>query len=354
MMEHMDLTTKRDPPGRWDIDDAVVRLRLWGTEYTYALSEPRALKLGSGSACDVRLHDEAGRLSREHAMLVPGPGGWQIRDLGSSNGLWVEGTRTTEIALHAGARIQLGGLTLVAESPGFIRLRSLASRLIGWAPQRCGRVDEALQDLRDGAMQRSPVVLVGDGDLSPVALRLQRLTLGPEAPFIVYDGGEVSTAIRMAMHGTLCVPMRRRANVVAIAETVRTMHLVTRPRLMFCAKGVGQAAVVSATAGRSAVIELPPLSKRGDEITRLVHETAQDIVAEVGAPSSGFTMHDLERLQAIKFAGMADLEDSIRRVIAMRTFGVTEGAKRLGIKHSSLSQWARNKKRRLSSSPGAS
>jgi DNA-binding transcriptional regulator YdaS (Cro superfamily) len=38
----------------------------------------------------------------------------------------------------------------------------------------------------------------------------------------------------------------------------------------------------------------------------------------------------------------------------MRTFGVTEGAKRLGIKHSSLSQWARNKKRRLSSSPGAS
>lgn len=203
-------------------------------------------------------------------------------------------------------------------------------------------------------MQRSPVVPVGDGDLSPVALRLQRLTLGTEAPFIVYDGGEVSAAIRIAMHGTLCVPMRRKANAVAIAEKVRTMHLVTRPRLVFCAKGVCQAAVVSAKAGRSAVIELPPLSKRGDEITRLVHETAQDIVAEVGAPSSGFTMHDLERLQVIKFAGMADLEDSIRRVIATRTFGVTEGAKRLGIKHSSLSQWARNKKRGLSSSPAAS
>lgn len=77
------------------------------------------------------------------------------------------GTRTTEIALHAGARIQCGGLTLVAESPGFVRLRSLASRVIGWAPQRCGRVDEALQDLRDGAMQRSPVVLIGDGTFRP-------------------------------------------------------------------------------------------------------------------------------------------------------------------------------------------
>jgi DNA-binding NtrC family response regulator len=93
---------------------------------------------------------------------------------------------------------------------------------------------------------------------------------------------------------------------------------------------------------------IPPLGVRGDEIARLVHETAQDLVAEIGAPSSGFTMHDLERLQAIEFAGMADLEDSIRRVIAMRTFGVTAGAKRLGLKHSSLSQWARNKRRRLS------
>jgi hypothetical protein len=353
-MELMDLTTKRDPAGRWDIDDAVVRLRLWATEYTYALSAPRSLKLGSGSGCDVRLHDEAGRLSREHAMLVPEPGGWQIRDLGSRNGLWVEGSRTTSITLHAGAKIQLGGLTLVAESPGFIRLRALASRLIGWAPERYGNVDEALQNLRDAAMQRTPIVLVGDGDLSPVALRLHRLTLGPDAPFIAYDVGEVSAVIRAAVHGTLCVSMRRKATAVAIAEAVRAMHLVTRPRLIFCARRVGQAAVVSAKAGRSAVIELPPLSKRGDEITRLVHETAQDIVAEVGAPSSGFTMHDLERLQAIKFAGMADLEDSIRRVIAMRTFGVTEGAKRLGIKHSSLSQWARNKKRRLSSSPSAS
>lgn len=55
----------------------------------------------------------------------------------------------------------------------------------------------------------------------------------------------------------------------------------------------------------------------------------------------------LERLQAIRFSGLSDLEDSIRRVVAMRTWGVTAGAKRLGLKHSSLSQWARSRKRRL-------
>src|SRR5882672_438788 len=64
-----DPPTNIDPQGRtsWDIDDAVVRLRLWGTEYAHALPEPRvALKLGSGPSCDVQLHDDAGRLSREH------------------------------------------------------------------------------------------------------------------------------------------------------------------------------------------------------------------------------------------------------------------------------------------------
>lgn len=344
-----DSATELDPSGRsWQIEDAIVRLRLWGTEYTHPLPEPRVLTLGSGSACDVRLHDETGRLSREHAMLVPDCGGWQIRDLGSKNGLWVEGSRTASSSLHAGSRIQLGGLALVAESLGFIRLRSLVCRLLGWAIEQQGAIDEALQNLRDGAIQRTPLVLVGDGDLAPLVFRLHRLTLGPDAPFVVYDGSDVAAAIQAALHGTLCVPIRRQALASSLADAVRAAEIAARPRLVLCASTVGQAAAVGAKPGRLAMIAMPPLSARREEIARLVHETAQDIVAEMGAPSSGFTMHDLERLQAIRFTGLADLEDSIRRVVAMRTFGVTAGAKRLGLKHSSLSQWARNKKRRLS------
>src|SRR5262249_48633618 len=97
-----------------------------------------------------------------------------------------------------------------------------------------------------------------------------------------------------------------------------------------------------------AVIAIPPLSARTDEILRIVHEAAQDLVHEMGVHSSGFTMHDLERLQVIRFDGMADLEGTIRRVIAMRIWGVTEGAKKLGLKHSSLSLWTRSKNRKLS------
>jgi len=347
-----DQPTMFDPQDRtsWYIDGAIVRLRLWGTEYAHPLPESCApLKLGSAPACDVQLHDKAGRLSREHAMLAHEPTGWEIRDLGSKNGLWVDGLRTTRCTLQPGVKIQLGGLTLVAESLKFIGLRSLVCRLLGWAPERQADVDEALQNLRDSAIQRTPLILVGGGDLAPVAARLQRATLGPDAPFIVDDGSDASVVVHAAMQGTLCVPIRGRVRASAIADAVHALEITTRPRLVLCATKAGDAAaLLGAKPGQLAVIAMPPLSVRTDEILRIVHEAADDLVREMGAQSSGFTMHDLERLQSIKFSGMADLEGSLRRVIAMRIWGVTAGAKKLGLKHSSLSTWARSKNRKLS------
>jgi hypothetical protein len=352
-MDLADRPTTTDPHGglSWQIDDAIVRLRLWGTEYAHPLPEPPTpqlpLKLGSAPSCEVQLHDKAGRLSREHAMLVPEPTGWEIRDLGSKNGLWVEGAATTRSTLQAGVKIQLGALTLVAESLKFIGLRSLVCRFLGWAPDRQADVDEALQNLRDAAMQRTPLLLIGDDDLAPVAARIHRTTLGQNAPFVPSDGDDVDAAIAAATSGTLCVRVRRGANSAAIADAVRGVEITSRPRLVRCAGNASDAAATSTRPGRLAVISLPPLSARKDEILRIVHETAQDVVKELGAPSSGFTMHDLERLQAIQFSGMADLEDSVRRIIVMRIYGVTAGAKRLGLTHSSLSEWARSKNRML-------
>jgi len=343
-------STELDPQGqRWHIDDAVVRLRLWGTEYAHRFPERRGpLKLGSADTCDVQLHDKARQVSREHAVLTPEPRGWEICDMASTNGLWVEGVRATKSTLQAGLKIELGGLILVAESLKFIGLRSLVCRLVGWGTARQADIDEALQNLRDCAMQRTPLILIGDDDLAPVAARLHRMTLGPDAPFLSYDGGDVRAAIQAAMQGTLCVPIRRRATASAIADAVHALEFAGRPRLVLCARNAGDAAAVSTTSGRRAVISMPPLSARTGEISRLVHEAAHDIVGEMDLTSTGFTMHDLERLQAMKFSGMADLEVALRRVIAMRTWGVTAGAKKLGLKHSSLSQWARNKNRRLS------
>lgn len=336
----------------WYIDDMIVRLRLWGTEYVHPLPEPLAspgpLTLGSAASCEVRLHDKQGRLSREHAVLRADATGWEIRDLDSKNGLFVAGARTDRAMLQAGVKVQLGGLTLIAESLKFIRLRSLVARLLGWAPSRQAAVDEALQSLRSCATERSRLILIGSGDLAPVALRLHRLTLGPDAPFVGDGGGDIHAVVSAATSGTLCVAIRDRSRASELADAVNAVEAMTRPRLVMCASKASEVAGLEARPGQFAVVALPPLAARTDEIARVVHEAAGDIVKEIGAQSTGFTMHDLERLPTFKFTGMADLEDTIRRVIAMRIWGVTAGAKKLGLKHSSLSTWARSKGRRLS------
>lgn len=127
-----------------------------------------------------------------------------------------------------------------------------------------------------------------------------------------------------------------------------TLSRSARPRLVLCARKAKDAAGLGAKPGQLAVISMPLLSARTDEMRRIVNEAADQLVKEVGAPSSGFTTHDLQRLPNIKFKGMADVEDTVRRVIVMRIFGVTKGAEKLGLKHSSLSTWARSKGRNLS------
>ena len=60
----------------------------------------------------VRLSDS--RISREHAEVSVQNGVWVIRDLGSSNGTWVNGERISTLCeLEEGDRLQIGRLTLI-------------------------------------------------------------------------------------------------------------------------------------------------------------------------------------------------------------------------------------------------
>jgi hypothetical protein len=67
--------------------------------------------IGRASDNVVHLLDEA--VSRHHAEIVPGPHGFLLRDLGSENGIYVNGERTPEHVLHDGDVIQIGARTLV-------------------------------------------------------------------------------------------------------------------------------------------------------------------------------------------------------------------------------------------------
>lgn len=62
--------------------------------------------IGRGDDCDLVL-DEA-TVSRRHALLRRTPQGWDLRDLGSTNGTRVNGWRVERAALHPGDELALG------------------------------------------------------------------------------------------------------------------------------------------------------------------------------------------------------------------------------------------------------
>ena len=74
-----------------------------GTEYE--LDRP-CVTMGRGPDTDLSFDDEA--MSREHAVLEFDGGGFRIRDLGSMNGLLLNGSETRVGELKNGDRFELG------------------------------------------------------------------------------------------------------------------------------------------------------------------------------------------------------------------------------------------------------
>jgi pSer/pThr/pTyr-binding forkhead associated (FHA) protein len=88
---------------------------LAGSEVT--LETPR-VTLGRGQGVEVVIDDPS--ISHQHAALELGSGGYRIRDLGSTNGVVVNGARMALAELKHGDRITLGQIELryVVESRG--------------------------------------------------------------------------------------------------------------------------------------------------------------------------------------------------------------------------------------------
>jgi DNA-binding NtrC family response regulator len=67
----------------------------------------RAVVVGAHGSCDLVLADP--QVSRRHAELAIQDGGVRVKDLGSTNGTWWQGSRINEVVVPAGATVQFGG-----------------------------------------------------------------------------------------------------------------------------------------------------------------------------------------------------------------------------------------------------
>jgi hypothetical protein len=334
----------------WEIDDQVMRLREWGTDTIRVLPAPPVADwtVGAAEGCALRLFDPSGRISRVHARLVHDQTRWLLRDLGSKNGVRLDGARRAEIVLEPGIEIGIGGLTLIAESTRSVALRSFLARLLGWRSHRTEVVDHALRSIRMAATRRAPLVLCGDGDVIPIARSIHRHALG-DRPFVVCDPRRRRTratvrsaenhetglaAFAAAQGGSLCVRSRRLPrDFTSVIAALRDPD--ARVQLVVCASSLDDGKPYFAVP-----IAIPPLAGRKAELDRIIGEYAEDALAQLHAPRASFAVADHAWVREHAATSLPEIEKATLRLVALRdSRNLTGAAARLGMAPVSLARW---------------
>lgn len=349
------VSTKTDAAANeWAIDDGVIRLREWGGDPFRLLPAPptNECTIGSGDNCALRLDDPTGRVSRLHARLVRDHAKWLLRDLGSKNGVRLDGARRSEIVLEPGAEIGIGGLTLIAESHRSVALRGFLSRVLGWRSDRIEVVDHALRAIRLAVTRRAALVLCGEGDLVPMARSIHRHALGADRPFIVCDprrrAGRATVrsaenyeqgmhALAAATGGTLCVRSHRLPR--DFSDVIAALRVPSsRVQLVVCAASPDDCEPYLASP-----VVVPPLRDRPGELDRIITEYFDDAIAELSVPREQvqpISSDERSWVLAHSAASLPDIEKGTLRLVAIReSRNVSNAAARLGMAPVSLSRW---------------
>jgi pSer/pThr/pTyr-binding forkhead associated (FHA) protein len=84
----------------------LLRVSPQGAAEAYLLHEQDTLILGRARDCHIRVRDV--QVSRNHCRLSSKAGTWHIEDLGSVNGIYVNGQRVTSCDLCNGDQLRIG------------------------------------------------------------------------------------------------------------------------------------------------------------------------------------------------------------------------------------------------------
>ncbi|MFL5319663.1 MAG: sigma 54-interacting transcriptional regulator, partial [Myxococcaceae bacterium] len=155
--------------------------------------EGQTVLVGSEDGCQLKLTDTS--VSRRHFELTGGPGGYRLRDLRSTNGVFIDGVQVIEARLTDKARITLGRTELKFEPE---------RQQIQWPLSPSDRFGDALG--KSAAMRRlfallekaaptdSSIVLEGEAGSGREALAraIHQNSGRREGPFVVMDFGAVN------------------------------------------------------------------------------------------------------------------------------------------------------------------
>jgi DNA-binding NtrC family response regulator len=318
--------------------------------------------VGADESCEVVLADEA--VSARHLTVRPGEQGFDVEDLGSKNGTWLDGARLHKATVPMGTALRVGQ-SLLQLLPGEEAVdlppseRTSFGGLIGASPAM-RRVYAVLE--RASAGEASILFGGESGTGKELAARaVHDHSPRREGPFVVFDCGAASEtliesdlfghlkgaytgaqgdrpgAFALAHGGTLFLdeigdlPLSLQPKLLRLLESGEVTPLGARKPERY------QVRVVAATHRdlweevargafrgdlyyRLAVVELqlPPLRARREDIPDL----AREFLRRAGAASEGIQGRNLDRLLAYAWPGnVRELRNVITRAVALSAPG---------------------------------
>ncbi|HXU64214.1 MAG TPA: sigma 54-interacting transcriptional regulator, partial [Polyangia bacterium] len=150
------------------------------------------ITLGSGQGCDVLLTDPT--ISRRHLEAAPGPEGVVLRDLGSTNGSFVQGAKFQELTLGFGTEVTIGKTTLkYVPNEESLDLGPSESESYGALVGRDPKLRRLFRLLDDVAATDATVLIEGETGTGKelIAEEIHRHSPRKDGPFVVFDCGAV-------------------------------------------------------------------------------------------------------------------------------------------------------------------
>jgi DNA-binding NtrC family response regulator len=164
-----------------------------------------AMTVGSGPGNDVLLSDPT--ISRRHLQIEPRIEGVILRDLGSTNGSFVQGARFQELTLGFGTEVTIGQTVLKyvpQEEP--LELQPSDEESYGSLAGRDPKLRKLFRLLADVAASAATVLIEGETGTGKelIAEEIHRHSTRRAGPFVVFDCGAVpKELIESALFGHL-------------------------------------------------------------------------------------------------------------------------------------------------------
>jgi DNA-binding NtrC family response regulator len=150
------------------------------------------ITIGSGGGCDVLLSDPT--ISRRHLGVEAGPDGVILRDLGSTNGSYVQGSRFQELTLGFGTEVTIGK-TVIKYVPQeeVVELPPSEEESYGSLVGRDPKLRRLFRLLGDVAATDATVLIEGETGTGKelFAEEIHRHSPRKDGPFVVFDCGAV-------------------------------------------------------------------------------------------------------------------------------------------------------------------